>query len=293
MKEEKIEQEQTEAVKRLAVINDLTGYGRCALTAAIPVISALQVQCCPLVTAILSNHAGYPSCFFDDYTERMEAYIEEWKKQGFAFDGIMTGFLGSARQVSMVLDFIRSFKKEHAMLLVDPTLGDHGMLYRICEKELCEELRELIQYADIITPNVTEACLLTETPYQEKGFSRRQLSDLTYKLLLMGAGAVVLTGVVKGSQILNVIHERGKEPVFQTARHVEGNYHGTGDVFAAVVGASVVKGVPLEEAVRHAAAFTRKCVERSAAHQVPELEGLCLEECLPYLMKRRNKGFSL
>ena len=146
-------------------------------------------------------------------------------------------------------------------------------------------MRELIQYADIITPNLTEACILTDTPYQEKGWSKRKLSDLTYKLLLMGAGAVVLTGVVKGSLVINVIHERGKEPVFQTAHHAEGNHHGTGDVFAAVIGASAVKGVALEESVRRAAAFTRKCVERSEELGVPEIEGLCLEECLPYLMK--------
>ena len=251
--------------KKIAVINDIAGYGRCALTAAIPVISALKVQCCPLITAVLSNHAGYPSCFFDDYTDRMVPYIEEWKRLEFSFDGIMTGFLGSVRQVEIVTDFIRHFKKEHTtMLLVDPTLGDNGTTYSVCDRQLCEGMRELIQYADIITPNLTEACILTDTPYQEKGWSKRKLSDLTYKLLLMGAGAVVLTGVVKGSL---------------------GNHHGTGDVFAAVIGASAVKGVALEESVRRAAAFTRKCVERSEELGVPEIEGLCLEECLPYLMK--------
>lgn len=271
--------------KKIAAINDMAGYGRCALTAAIPVISALKVQCCPLITAVLSNHAGYPSCFFDDYTDRMEAYIEEWKKLDFSFDGIMTGFLGSARQVEIVTEFIRYFKKENTLLLVDPTMGDNGMAYSVCDQQLFDGMKELVQYADIITPNLTEACILTDTLYQEKGWSKRKLADLTYKLLLMGAGAVVLTGVVKGSLILNVIHERGKEPVFQTAHYVEGSHHGTGDVFSAVIGASVVKGVGLEEAVRRAAAFTRKCVERTEELGVPEVEGLCLEECLPYLIK--------
>lgn len=271
--------------KKIAAINDIAGYGRCALTAAIPVISALKVQCCPVITAVLSNHAGYPSCFFDDYTERMEAYIEEWKKLDFSFDGIMTGFLGSARQIEIVTDFIRHFKRDTTMLLVDPTMGDHGRTYRVCDQRLCEEMRELIQYADIITPNLTEACILTDTPYQEKGWSKRKLSDLTCKLLMMGAGAVVLTGVVKGSLVINVIHEKGKEPVFQTAHHAEGEHHGTGDVFAAVIGASVVKGVALEEAVRRAAAFTRKCVERSQELGMAEAEGLCLEDCLSYLTK--------
>lgn len=272
-------------VKKIAAINDIAGYGRCALTAAIPVISALKVQCCPVVTAVLSNHAGYSSCFFDDYTDRMEAYIEQWKQLGFSFDGIMTGFLGSARQAEIVTDFIRYFKKDQTMLLVDPTMGDHGVLYRVCDESLCDSMKELIQHADIITPNLTEACVLTDTPYQEKGWSKRKLADLTWKLLLLGAGAVVLTGVVKGNLVLNVIHEKGKDPVFQTAHYEKGACHGTGDIFSAVIGASVVKGVPLEEAVRRAAAFTRKCVERSVAMGVPEPEGLCIEECLPYLMK--------
>ena len=271
--------------KKLAVISEIAGYGRCALTAAIPVISALKVQCCPVVTAVLSNHAGYPSCYFDDYTDRMTPYIGEWKTLGFEMDGIMTGFLGSARQAEIVTDFIQHFKRRDTMLLVDPTMGDHGTRYRICDEEICDAMRELIVYADIITPNLTEACLLTETPWQENGWSRRRLSDLTFKLLMLGAGAVVLTGVVKGNSIMNVIHEKGKEPIFQTAHYVEGSYHGTGDIFAAVLGASVVRGVELEEAVRRAAAFTRKCVEKSKALGTEEREGLCLEECLGYLMK--------
>lgn len=273
------------APPKLAMLNDMAGYGRCALTAAIPVASALRVQCCPVPTAILSNHAGYPSCFFDDYTDRLEAYTDEWKNLGFQVDGIMTGFLASARQAEIAADFIRYFKREKTMVLIDPTMGDGGRLYRVCSEEICDAMKELLPYADIITPNLTEACLLTDTAYEETGFSRRRLADLTYKLQLMGAGAVVLTGVVKGSLILNVIHERGKEPVFQTARHIPGSFHGTGDIFSAVVGASVVRGVELNEAVRRAAAFTRKCVERSIALGVPEREGLCLEECLSYLMK--------
>lgn len=272
--------------KKIAVINDLAGYGRCALTAAIPVLSALKTECCPLPTAILSNHPGYPSCFFDDYTDRMEGYIEQWKTLGFQFDAIITGFMASERQIEITTDFIRHFKTEHNLLLVDPTMADNGKTYRVCEESICDGLKELIPYADVITPNLTEGCLLTDTPYKETGWSKRKLSDLTYKLLLMGAGAVVLTGVVKGNLVMNVIHERGKEPVFQTAHYVSAARHGTGDIFAAVIGASLTKGISLEEAVRRAAAFTRKCVERSEELQIPEAEGLCIEECLSYLIKQ-------
>ena len=115
--------------KKIAMINDLSGYGRCSLTVAIPVISAMKVQCCPVPTSILSNHTGYPSCFFDDYTDRMPGYIEQWKKLGFSFDGIMTGFLGSREQIEIVTDFIRYFKRENTVVLVDPIMGDHGEAY--------------------------------------------------------------------------------------------------------------------------------------------------------------------
>ncbi len=275
--------------KKMAVVSDLAGYGRCALTLAIPVLSALGVQCCPVPTAILSNHAGYPSCYLDDYTDRMEPYIAQWKKLGFSVDGIMTGFLGSARQAGIVTDFIRSFQKPGSLLLVDPAMGDHGRLYRVCDSSLCDAMRELVQHADLITPNLTEACALTQTPYRDTGWSRRRLADLTWKLLLMGAGAVVLTGVVKGNLVVNVIHEKGKEPVFQTAHYESGARHGTGDVFASVLGGSVLNGVPLEEAARRAAAFTRKCVERSVRFGIPEAEGLCVEACLSYLIRQPEK----
>ena len=164
-------------------------------------------------------------------------------------------------------------------------MGDHGHLYSVCDEDLIEAMRELMQYADVVTPNLTEACALTDTLYQENGWSKRKLSDLTWKLHLLGARSVILTGVVKGKQVLNVIHERGKDPVFHATKFVAGNYHGTGDVFAAVIGASMVRGVPMEEAVRRAAAFTKKCVEKTEELGAPEQDGLCLEACLSYLTK--------
>lgn len=271
--------------KKIAMINSMAGYGRCSITAAIPVLSALKVQCCPAPTAILSNHTGYPSCYFDDYTEGLAPYLEEWKKLQFSFDAVMTGFLGSAGQVRTAVDFLMEVKPQGTKVLVDPVLGDNGTLYRTCTQELCEEMRELIQYADVITPNLTEACLLTETPWSETGWSKNRLADLAYKLLFMGPGAVVLTGAAKSHSIINVVLERGKEPVFFTGKRVETSRHGTGDVFSAVLAGEMVHSVPLEEAVRRAATFTRKCVERSEELQIPEKEGLCIEECLPYLFR--------
>ena len=282
------ENRRTKAPRKLAVLNDMAGYGRCALTAAIPVISALGVQCCPVVTAVLSSHAGYPHCFFDDYTDRMEPYIAQWKTLGFEMDGIMTGFFGSAREARIAADFIRHFKREGSMVLVDPTMGDNGRLYGVCDEALCGAVKELFPVADIVTPNLTEACFLTGTPYRESGWDKNSLTELVGRLQNLGAGAVVLTGVTRGDRILNVVKEQEKDPVFCSTHREAGRHHGTGDVFAAVLGASVVNGVPLLSAVRLAASFTRRCVLRSNELQIPEMEGLCLEACLPYLMRIRK-----
>ena len=270
--------------KKIAMINDLSGYGRCSLTVAIPVISAMKVQCCPVPTSILSNHTGYPSCFFDDYTDRMPGYIEQWKKLGFSFDGIMTGFLGSREQIEIVTDFIRYFKRENTVVLVDPIMGDHGEAYATYTPQMCEEMKELVQYAGIVTPNVTEACLLTETVYSEN-FSRRALTDLSYKILLMGPRAVIITGIVRENRILNLVHEQGKEPVFLSTRRVGHERPGTGDIFAAVVGASVVRGQTIEEACRKAGTFVKKCIQRSEELEIPIPDGVCFEECLSFLMR--------
>lgn len=271
--------------KKIAMINDMSGYGRCSITVALPIISAMKVQCCPVPTAILSNHTGYPTCFFDDYTEKLPLYIDKWKELGLSFDGVMTGFLGSVEQIDMVLDFIHYFKKEDTKVLVDPIMGDNGMAYQTYTQEMCEEMKELVQYADIITPNLTEACILTDTPYQETGWSKRKLADLSYKLLMMGPEAVVITGIVKNDGIINVILEKGKEPVFQTIKRVGTERPGTGDVFASVVGAGVIHGMPLADAVKKASVFVKKCIEKSEEMEIPLQDGVCFEECLSFLWK--------
>ena len=147
-------------MKKIAVIHDLSGMGKCSLTAAIPVISAMGVQACPLPTAILSNQTGYGSYFWDDYTDRMEQIMDEWKKMGFRPDGVYTGFLGDARQVDVILKFVDTFCTETTHILVDPVMGDQGKVYKTYSEELCEKMRILVQHATVITPNITEALLL-------------------------------------------------------------------------------------------------------------------------------------
>ena len=167
--------------KKIAVINDFSGFGRCSIAVALPIISTLKIQCCPLPTSIFSNHTGFDSFFFDDYTDKMPLYINEWKKLGLQFDGITSGFLGSKKQIEIVTQFFKDFKTKENIIIVDPVMGDYGKIYATYTKEMCEEMKKLVQYADIITPNITELCILTDTPYQEK-WKISELEKMTEEL---------------------------------------------------------------------------------------------------------------
>ena len=153
--------------KKIAVINDLSGFGRCSLTAAISVIAAMGVQPCPLPTAVLSAQTGYPSYYCDDYTEKMEYFRSEWEKMGQTFDGIYTGFVASEQQIDQIFHFVETFDTPDTFLLVDPVMGDDGRTYAMFTPELLRKMKKLAMTADIITPNLTELTLLTDASYHE------------------------------------------------------------------------------------------------------------------------------
>ena len=227
--------------KKIALINDFTGFGRCSIAVELPIISALKVQCCPLPTSIFSNHTGFDSYFFDDYTDRMERYVEEWKKLDLSFNGICSGFLGSSRQISIVKDFIKEFKTDDTIVVVDPVMGDYGKIYSTYTDEMCGLMKELVAGADIITPNITESCILTGTPY----------SDM---LSMMGPEKVVITGIVQGTFISNYCYERekeGKKGYFVKALKIGAQRSGTGDIFTSIIAADAVNGVDFHKSVKN------------------------------------------
>ena len=197
---------------KAALINDFSGFGRCSVTVALPIISQMKVQCCPVLTSVFSNHTGYPSFYFDDYTEKMPSYIAEWKKLNLHFECIAAGFLGSERQIEIVKNFIRDFKDETTKVLIDPVMGDHGRTYQTFTPEMCSQMKQLAHFADILTPNLTEACILTDTPYHDGHWQMSELSELALSLIAMGPSKVVITGVSMGTFIGNVICESGGTP---------------------------------------------------------------------------------
>lgn len=282
-------------VKRIAVINDLSGLGKCSLTAAIPVLSVMGVQACPFPTAILSNQTGYESYYYDDYTKHMDAYTDEWTKRKLTLDGIYTGFLGSELQTEKILRFIDIFQKENTLLLVDPVMGDSGQTYDIYTETFGAQMKRLVQKADVITPNLTELCILTDTDYQVLT-SQKNLPDyldtiasLGRRLLDLGIRAVIITGILYQSstdteeRYYNLVLEKEMITPVSSAIH-GGSYSGTGDLLASVVCAGMVRGDSATTSVRRAVHFLETALEETNKEQIPKNDGINFEPYLKLLL---------
>lgn len=278
--------------KKIAMINDLSGYGRCSLTVALPILAAMGVQCCPVPTSILSNHTGFPVYFFDDYTDKMQPYLDKWKELDLSFDGIATGFLGSERQIRIVEEMIGSFRRPETKVIVDPILGDEGAPYATCTPALCREMKRLVSLGDVVTPNLTEACILTDRPYKGEGWKRRELSELARQIQKLGPSCVIITGILEGDYLVNAVCRRGEKDVFVKRRQSGESRPGTGDVFSAVVAGACVLGWEPEEAAALAATFVKDCIAKSEELAIPRENGVCFEALMGDLVKaaaRRGK----
>ena len=269
--------------RRVAVINDMSGFGRCSITVALPIISAMKIQCCPLPTAILSAHTGFPDFFIKDFTPYMNRYMEHWKSQKIEFDGIATGFLGSKEQISQVIRFFGLFKSEHNLILVDPVMGDYGKLYSSYTEEMCNEMKRLIPYADILTPNLTEACRLLDISYHEVDVSLEGLMKICQCLSEMGPEKIVITGLQSNSKITNFIYEKGKEPQTIQVEKIGEDRSGTGDVFSSVLFGNIINGEDFYSAAKKAVDFVSKAIKFTNELETPENYGLCFEEFLTEL----------
>ena len=264
---------------RVAAIHDLSCFGRCSLTIALPVLSAMGCQCCPLPTALLSAHTGFTGGSFLDLTEEMQRIADHWARIDIHFDGIYSGFLGSAAQIGTVRQFIGRFRGT-GLVVIDPVLGDHGQAYRTCTPELCNGMRRLAESADIITPNLTEASLLLEQSYET--IQAIDPAEIVRRLSLEGRRSVVLTGYSTGDgQTGALCFDRadGSIQAVQVQR-VPRDFSGTGDLFTSVLTGAMVKGVPLIQAARTAADFVQSCAARTLAAGNTDGEGVDFEPLL-------------
>ena len=268
---------------RIAAIHDLSCFGRCSLTIALPVLSAMGCQCCPLPTALLSAHTGISGFTFLDTTDEMRRISAHWSQLSLHFQAIYTGFLGSAPQINLVEDFLRRFHAPDTLLVMDPVMGDHGTPYKTCTPALRQGLRELVAQADVITPNLTEAAILLDIPYHES--QTADASELVRALSLQGQRSVILTGYAAApGQVGALCYDRDTRQVeaVQTAR-VPQDFPGTGDLFASVLTGALTRGAPLLQAARTAVDFVGSCVARSVAEGAGKAEGVDFEPLLRQL----------
>lgn len=284
-------------VPRLAMINDIAGFGRCSTTVSLPVISVMKVQVCPVPTSVLSNHLGFPLCHFDDYTSHMRDYIKVWNELGLTFDGLYCGFLGNEEQIDIVREFVEMFRPP--LFLLDPVMGDHGRAYSSITETHVQKMKELLPLADIITPNITEACLLTGTPWKDGEWTMQELSGLCERLAdicqqesvssgeasvgTVSGASIVITGIRQGDSLVNFLWDDG---VYTTvASPIAGaSRPGTGDIFASILAADAVRGETLLSSVQKAANFVGLCIAGSEKAGTPVQDGVVFEKYLAALL---------
>lgn len=281
--------------KKIAVINDLSGFGRCSLIAAISTISAMGVQPCPLPTAILTAQTEYPSYYCDDYTDKMEHFRREWKKMGQRFDGIYTGFVASEAQIRNIFEFIETFNSPETFLLVDPVMGDDGVKYDTFTPKLLEEMKRLAKRADIITPNLTEICLLTGADYEEikaisdYKFLKDRIEELVRDFMEDGPEHVIVTGIRFVNEddvsMMGNMYFTGNECRVCAFPYIGGSYSGTGDLFASCLAAGIARGDEIPEVIELAGEFLELALIDSVKEGIPENDGVNYEKYLAKLMK--------
>lgn len=262
-------------MKKCALINDLSGFGKCSLGVGIPIISVLGAEAHPLPTAVLSNQTGYSSFAKVDLTEYLTPFFNEWNKLGVSFDGILTGYFSDEKQIDAVLEFT---KKTDALLLVDPVMGDSGQRYKGFSDSLCSKVKQLALSADIVTPNLTELYLLTGEQDIKKG------AEI---LLESGIKAVVVTGINKNNEIGNAVFEKGRSEEY-FAHYSEGSFSGTGDMLSSIVMGKLLSGSDVFDAVKSATDFISFVIKNSDVHN--RNDGVDFEKYLYRLGLEQNEN---
>ena len=275
-------------VPRVAAIHDLSGFGRTSLTVVLPVLSALGVQTCPLPTAVLSTHtSGFENFRFVDLSSAMRDFLAHWRELGLKFDAVYSGFLGSAGQAETVAACIDACLAPEGFVLVDPVLGDNGVLDPTMTPEMVARMRELVGKADCITPNLTEAALLLNEPFPGNDLELPRLKEWLMRLAGMGPGTVVITSVPQPGcerQSIVAAYDRGQDRFWKVpCDYIPAFYPGTGDVFASVLTGCLLRKDSLPVAVDRAVHFVTLGIRVSFGHSEPHRDGIMLERVLQSL----------
>ncbi len=252
--------------KRVAAIHDISGFGKCSLTVALPILSAAGIEVSTIPTAVLSSHTGGLSGYtYRDLTADMPGFTKQWKELGLHFDALYSGFLGSFEQIAIVSDIFDTFKTENNFIMVDPVMGDNGVLYKTFTPEMAKGMALLCGKADLIIPNFTEAAFLLGEEFREGPYTRGYVEDLLRRLSALGPKQVVITGVWFSPDLLGAVgYDSETENVsYSFSQKIKGIYHGTGDVFASALLSGILNQMELDNAIQLATDYTAGCIRRT------------------------------
>ena len=276
-------------MKRIITIQDISCVGRCSLTVALPIISAAGVECGVLPTAVLSTHTAFDKFTFCDLTDEIEPISKTFSDLGIDFDCIYTGYLGSFRQLALVDDFISTHKKENTLVVIDPAMADNGVLYKGFTPEFAKAMANLVRHADLVIPNLTEACFMLDIPYTEE-YDEDYIKDILVRLTNLGAKRAALTGITFDNKTLGAYSydsETGKF-FYYANNYLPVRYHGTGDIFASAAVGSLMRGQSAENALAVAVDYTHECIRLTMEDEDRRTYGVNFEEAIPYYLMRLN-----
>ena len=288
-------------MKKIATVQDISCIGKCSLTVALPVISAMGVEACIVPTAVLSTNTLYPDFHFRDLTSDIQPILDHWKRQGFTFDALYTAFLGSFEQIDLMKSFLRDFGRGGALKVVDPCMADDGRFYPGFTPAYAQAMRSLCSEADIIVPNMTEACFLLGRPYQAVGYDLAYIRDMLRALADMGARKVVLKSVQFDRLQEGLPDTTGKmgimaydavtgEFTYYFHEKMPVSFHGTGDIYASVLTGAMVRGMTLQQAYSLAADFVVEAIRVTIARPDYNTFRVDFEAAIPYLIERLGQA---
>ncbi len=270
---------------RILTIQDISCLGQCSMTVALPILSACGQETVILPSAVLSTHTGgFSFPHIRDLTDDLPGIAAHWQKENVLFDAIYTGYLGSTRQIDMVADIMDTLLVPGGKIIVDPAMADHGKLYAGFDQAYVDAIKTLCGKADVLLPNLTEACLLTDTPYEDR-YDEAFLRPILAKLQDMGAKCVVLTGYSTAPELTGVLIQDGNDRHMYAHAKIGRGYHGTGDAFASAFVGSWAGGKTMLEAAQIAADYICKCIENTIGDE-KHWYGVKFETALPYLISR-------
>lgn len=280
-----------DTLKRIAAIHDLSGFGKCSLSIALPVISAAGIECSCIPTAVLSTHTAFTNVVAADLTDYMYAIAKHWKSLDIKFDGIYSGYLCSPKQADILIDIINLLRNDDTLVIIDPVMADHGKYYSNLDSSMTECFRNIAKVSDIITPNFTEAAFLLGMQYQEGPYTEDYVVYLLKKLAELGPSKVVLTGVQFDNESIGVacFDKETSRISYAFSKKAHASFPGTGDLFASALSAAIIKGLPTELALKSAVNMVYNSIENTLLRGTPSKCGVDFEGALPSFINDLTK----